>query len=217
MLMTWVVEIVLVCVFLIGAYYGYVCGLFKMIVRPLRTLLSLMFAYVLCNPIGNILFAPALSSSITNYVGEYLKNESPNRIPTIIRLAAELVGKYEFSGTEGNAAEIVKELTAPLVVLISSATAFVLLFLFAKMLFSFMVNVVNKLFSAGVIGKVNRFLGLVLACVFSLFVLWALVGVSDLIFHSQALAKSDLIRNYQPGPIYKTMQEISLIELLLSF
>ena len=215
--MTWIIEIALICVLLLGAYYGYTGGFFKLAMQPLKRVGGLLFAFSLCKQVGNMLIAPIIRSSVTNYATEFVKTNSPDRIPTVIKIAAIISGRDEFVNSGSNAVVAITELIAPLVALISSVLAFLLLLLLAKLCFSALVNVANRLISVGIIGIINRAMGVILSGVFSLFVVWVMVFIIDMLFHTQTFSGIDLIASYKPGPIFKTMQDISPLELLLSF
>ena len=215
--MAWVVEITLICVLLLGAYYGYTGGFFKLAMQPVRRIVGILFALSLCKQVGNMLIAPIIRSSITNYATEFVKNNSPDRIPTVIKIAAIISGRDEIAHSGNNALVAITELTTPLVTLISSALAFLLLLLLAKFCFSAVVNVADRLISVGIIGIINRAMGVIFSGVFSLFVVWVMVFIIDMLFHTQTFSQIDLIASYKPGPIFKAMQDISPLELLLSF
>ena len=215
--MTWIIEIALVCILLLGAYYGYTGGFFKLAMQPLKRVGGILFALSLCKQVGNMLIAPIIRSSITNYATEFVKINSPDRIPTVIKIAAIISGRDEFINSGSNAVVAVTELAAPLVTLISSVLAFLLLLLLAKICFFALVSVANQFISVGIIGVINKAMGVIACGIFSLFIVWIMVFIIDMIFHTQTFSEINLIASYKPGPIFKAMQGISPLELLLSF
>lgn len=215
--MTWIIEITLICVLLLGAYYGYAGGFFKLAMQPIKRASGILFALSLCRQVGNTFIAPIIRSSITNYTTEFMRSHSLDKIPTVIKFAAIISGREELIGSGNNAAVAITELTSPLVALIASVLAFLLLIFLAKICFTALVNVTNRLVSVGTIGVINRALGVAFAGFFSLIVVWIMVFIIDMLFHTQTLYKFDFIAGYNPGPIFKTMRDISPLELLLSF
>ena len=217
MIMTWVVEIILVCVFIYGAYHGYVNGFFRLCIRPFKAVFGMILAFSLCRPVGSLLISPMLETSVKNYLEEYFKNNNVDKVPTIIKVVGVISGNEGVINSQYSISEIVSELALPFVSFISSVIAFVLLYFSLKLIFGVVLSVINTLFDAGIIGKINRWFGMLFAILFSILALWCIVGMVDFIFHNNLFSNIPIIKNYVPGPIYKIMKSLSPIELLLGF
>ena len=112
---------------------------------------------------------------------------------------------------------LVEGIAGPIVSLVSSAIAFVLIYIVARILLSIAVAILAKLVESGVVGFVNGILGLVFTSLLTLFSVWALVAVSDLILNLPAVASTAFAEEFSGGFIYKFLKDLNPIDLLLSF
>lgn len=222
-------EILLIGLLAGGSYYGIKMGFFNIAAKPIKFVLGLVFAFSLCNVVGTYVIAPMIQAPITNYIKEFMyancANLSPANVveemPTLLKMAGAAfdveIGDMTGMTTDAVLENIIVNLTSPAVVLISIVIAFVLLFLLSKLLFSGGILLVNSVFDIGILGKINRIMGFVLAGLLAILAAWALVGIVDFFFHLAIFDGVEAIRSFKGGWIYRLFNSLSPIELLLSF
>ncbi len=222
-------EIILIGLLVGGSYYGYKMGFFNIAAKPIKIILGIAFALSLCNVIGTYVIAPMIQAPITNYIKEFMYDNcaslSPENVveemPTLLKMAGAAfdVQLSDVSGmtTDAVLESIIVNLTSPAVIIISIGIAFVLLFFLSKLIFSGGILLVNSVFDIGILGKINRTMGVVLAGLLAFLVAWALVGIVDFFFHLSIFDGVEAIRSFRGGWIYRLFNSLSPIELLLSF
>ncbi len=222
-------EVVLIGLLVGGSYYGIKMGFFNIAAKPIKFVLGLLFAFSLCNVVGTYIIAPMIQAPITNYIKEFMydncANLSPDNVveemPTLLKMAGAAfnVQIADMSGSTTDAVldNIILNLTSPAVILISIGIAFILLFLLSKLLFSGGILLINSVFDIGILGKINRTMGFILAGLLAFLAAWALVGIVDFFFHLSIFDGVEVIRSFRGGWIYRLFNSLSPIELLLSF
>ncbi|MBE6532474.1 MAG: hypothetical protein E7676_03065 [Ruminococcaceae bacterium] len=222
-------EILLLVILIGGSYYGIRLGFIRIAARPIKFILGLVFAFSLCRTLGTEIIAPIIQSPITNYIKDYMyancaslsQEDVVREMPTILKMAGAAfdveITSVGSDTTEALIDKIIVSLTSPAVLLISVLIAFILLLLLSRMLFSVAVLVVNSVFEVGILAKINRVMGFVLAGLMSLLIAWAFVGVIDFLFHLSIFDTVSAIRQFNGGPLYRLFKNISPIGILLSF
>lgn len=222
-------EILLIGLLVGGSYYGIKMGFFNIALKPIKIVLGIAFALSLCNVVGTYLIAPLIQSPITNYIKEFMydncSNLSPENVveemPTLLKMAGaafdiQIVDTPGMT-TDAMLEDIIFNLTSPAVILISIGIAFILLYILAKFAFSGGIILVNSIFDIGIIGKINRAMGFILAGLLAFLAAWSLVGIVDFFFHLSIFDGVEAIRSFRGGLLYRLFNSLSPIELLLSF
>ncbi len=222
-------EILLLLILVGGSYYGIIKGFFKMAAAPLKLVAGLVFSFSLCKVVGKFVIAPIIQSPVTNYIKDFMYEHcsdlTPDNVvsemPTLLKMAGAAfnvdVAAASGTTTDEMLESVILNFTSPAVNCIGIIFAFVLLFLLSKLLISIGISLVNTYVSVGVLGKINRTMGFVLAGVLAFFGAWAFAGTVDFIFHLGIFNGSELIRNFSGGWLYRLFTSFSPIELLLSF
>ena len=222
-------EIILLAILIGGAYYGIRLGFIRIAAKPIKLILGIAFAFTLCGTVGREIITPLIQAPTTNYIKEHLYESCASltpeaaleKIPTVLKMAGAAfnvdVAASSAESTDALIERVVVSLTSPAVVLISVVIAFILLFLLSKLLFSAAVCVVSSVFEIGVLAKINRALGFVLAGLMSFFLAWAFVSIVDFFFHLSIFDTVEFVRAFEGGPLYRLFISISPIGLLLSF
>ncbi len=222
-------DILLLIILVGGSYYGIIKGFFKMAAAPLKIVAGLIFSFSLCKVVGKFVIAPIIQSPVTNYIKDFMYEHcsdlTPDNVvsemPTLLKMAGAAfnVDVTAASGatTDEMLESVILNFTSPAVNFIGMIFAFVLLFFLSKLLISLGINLVNTYVSVGVLGRINRTMGFVLAGVLAFFGAWAFAGTVDFIFHLGIFNGSELIRNFSGGLLYRLFTSFSPIELLLSF
>ena len=116
--------------------------------------------------------------------------------------------------------EIIKEQITPLISLlinpISTAVAFLLLFYGMKIVISFLVSLVNRIIDEGIIGKINKSLGFIIAGIIAFIIAICFVSLSEYLIMQEAFSDSEILDDFSGGPIYKAFLSISPLRLYIS-
>ena len=105
----------------------------------------------------------------------------------------------------------------PFVSIVSSIIAFAVIFIVAKIVLGIAFALIDKIFSAGIIGALNRVLGAAVMFVFAALVAWGVVSILDLVLHTPAFVDKAWVQEFSGGAIYNFLKSISPLEILLSF
>ena len=221
-------DVILILILVGGSYYGYTRGLFRILARPMRFILCLLLSLSLCRVVGEAIIAPLIEAPITNYISEFMlercvglsSGAAVEKIPTLMRVAAAAfnVTLDTTAETVGEAVEgIVLSVATPLVSMIATAASFLLLLVISRIAFKFIVDIADGIFNFGIIGSINRFFGVVLSCAFAFFAAWLFAAFTDFLFRTALFDGSELLRDFEGGPIFRFFMSFSPIRLLLSF
>lgn len=221
-------DLVLILILVLGSYYGYSRGLFRMLARPVRLLFCFVFAFSLCRITGEMFIVPIINTPITNYIRDFIHhqclgldpNQVLNNIPTLIKISAAV-----FDIEIDTAAEKVSDLTerivfslsAPTVKIISIAIAFIALFVMARLISKLLIELVDSVVNLGLVGSLNRSLGVVFSCVFAFALAWLFATGTDFLLHSSLFYNVTYIKAFDGGPIYRFFISFSIVRLLFSF
>ena len=228
MFLNLLIDLILVLILVIGSYYGYTRGLFRMLARPMRFALCLAVAFWLCRPIGEAIISPLIEVPIESYISDFVYDkllgldpeQAIDEIPTLLKISAAAfnIGLDPTAETIGDATEkIIASLSLSLVKLISTAIAFLGLLLLSRLVSKLLVELLDYVVNFGLLGSINRILGVLLSCVFGFLIAWLIVGGLDFLFHSSLFAGASEVENFEGGPIYTLFLRFSLIRLLFSF
>lgn len=228
MLLNLVFDVILILLLVLGSYFGYTRGFFRMVARPMRLVLCFGISIAFCRPLGESLIAPLIEAPITNYIEELMLEKltsispdaSVTEIPTVMRIAAvifDLPAETTIDTAEGTVEQIISSLCAPVVDMISVAFAFMILFLLLRIAFNLLVDLADGILSIGVIGSLNRFFGVILSCMVAFVAAWTFTQGLDLLLRTPLLLDSEITRDFDGGPIYRFFISFSPLRLLLSF
>ena len=229
MLLGVLLEVVLIGILVIGSYYGFKMGFFSIAIKPIKILFGITFALSLCNMFGTHIVAPIIQAPLTNYIKEFMYNNcatlSPENVveemPTLLKMAGAAfnvqLADMSLMTIDSVIENIIINLTSPAVSMISIGISFLLLFFSSKLIFSWGILVINSAFNVGILGKINKVMGFVLAGALARIVAWAFVGIVDFLFHLSAFDGVEIIRSFRGGLIYRIFNSFNPIELLLSF
>lgn len=223
MLLEALIEVALILILVGGGVYGYRKGLFKLVARPLRVILCLALAFSLCGSVGDELISPLIAPAVKNYLLELLEQQrigvdtTIDNLPTVLKILIGLLALGGTSDIEWTVDKLVDLLAAPFSSLVSRIIAFVILVALAMLILKLTIIAIESLLDAGVLGKINSILGVILSGCISFLLAWAFVSVVDYLFHLEMLRDSARLEGFVGGPIYRLLREASPIWLLLSF
>lgn len=224
-----VVDLIIVSIVLFGAFLGIKRGFILTLAKPVKWIASIFIALTLCNSVANSIVQPMIEAPITNQISSYLTEEcaeitaenASEELPTLLKLAAGIVGVDVNSITGDNASdyisEIVDKLALPAIHLIAIVISYIALYILAKILLSLAVSLINSILSGGIFGVANKILGFVFSTFLAFVAAWLLVALFGYIINIPALREVGWIGSFKGGYVYRFFKEISPIELLLSF
>ena len=222
-------EILILGILVGGSYAGIRFGFIQIAAKPIKFVASLIFAFSLCSVIGKGIISPMIQAPITNYIKDFMYDHCSNlnpdnvlsEIPTLLKLAGAVSDK-DFSAFEGLTTDeiignVISGFTVPFANIVSIIVAFVILFFVGKLLIMLGIFAVNRFCEGGILAKVNKTMGFVLAGFLSILAAWAFVSVMEFFFHLPLFDQSAVVQNFNGGLLYRLFNSISPIEILLSF
>ena len=227
--MNFIFEILLLGILIGGSYAGIKFGFIKIAAKPIKAIASVSFALLLCSSVGKAVIAPIIQAPVTNYIKDFMYTNCSNltpdnigtEIPTLLKMAGAAfnvdMNAASAVSTDQLLENVILSLTSPAITLIGIVIAFVILFFVAKLLISLGVYLVNSFCQGGVIAKINKAMGFVLAGMLSIIAAWIFVSVIEFFFHLPMFDSSAAIQSFNGGLLYRLFISISPLELLLSF
>lgn len=102
----------------------------------------------------------------------------------------------------------------PVISVISIVSSFLILFLMSRGLLSIIISLINSLLDEGIIGKVNKAIGFILAGVIASLGAMLLASLMEYVLLHEAFNDSDLLKDFSGGPIYRLFTVISPVGLI---
>lgn len=227
--MNLIFELILLCILVGSSYAGIKFGFIQIAAKPIKIIASLAFAFSLCKSVGTVIIAPIIQNPVSAYIKEFVYAKCSNltsvnaydELPTLLKMAGAAFN-VDMNAQNAVSQETVLDnailnLTSPAVNLIGIAVAFVLLLIVGRILMSLGVYLVNSFCRSGLIAKVNKAMGFVLAGMMSLIGAWAFVSVVEFLFHLPMFENSAAVQGFSGGFLYRLFISVSPLELLLSF
>ncbi len=222
-----VIDIILCAIIAAGILFGVKFGFVKIAAKPVKFILALIIAFSFCSAVGESVVAPIIDTPVSGYVSDYLYDNcgditaenAEEELPTLLKLAAGAAGidVSEAAGEGDVIANLVDALIDPVIGIISVIFAFFALYILARIALSIVFGVVNTLLDNGVLGAVNKLLGVIFATVIAIMMAWAAAVMLELLFHSAAFESNPQFSDFEGGFFYKLFNKYNPIELLLSF
>ncbi len=217
MAMTIIIDVVLLALVLIGFIVGIVRGFMKSVAGPLKFFGSIAIAFWLDNPISSQWIEPLIGGTLANHIEGYLLKNCADpgaELPTLIKLAASLVG-VDLEGK--TIREIVIDITAPAVSLVSVILTFIIVYFVARLLLALVFLILNKVFDSSALVVPNKIAGCILNTLMGAIAAWGFAFIFNFIIHLPAFEGQEWVASFTAGPIFEFFVRLSPIELLLSF
>ena len=224
-----IIDIIIVLIIGFGAFWGVKKGFIATLAKPVKFFASLILAIMLSTIVATYIVEPIVEEPITSQISHFLVEKCENatvenadeRIPTVLKFAAGVVGinikDITASTIDEYVSSLVSELSHPVVHIFSIIVSFAFLYLVLRLLFTLIFALINHLLNRGFIGVINKILGCVFTTLFAVIIAWAFVSVFDYALNLPFLSDKEWAMNFDGGYIYKFFKSISPIELLLSF
>jgi hypothetical protein len=229
MLVNIIIDIILVAIVVVGGFIGYICGFFVTVTKPVKWFLALLLAFLLCDVVATNIVVPMIEAPLTNQLSEYLtekcgemtQDSVSDEMPTLLKLAAGVVG-VDITAFEGNdsaaiIAEIVDKLASPAINLFAVIVSFIVLYFVLKLLLGLLIKILDAIFSVGPIGVINSVLGMLFCAAFAFVMTWLLVILFGYIISVPAIAETEWAKEFTGGYVYRFFDSFTPLDLLLSF
>ncbi|MBQ9070295.1 MAG: CvpA family protein [Clostridia bacterium] len=166
---------ILAIVVVIGLLLGYKRGFFGTITKPLKVIASICLTVVIAAPIINAWTRPLFVGKVETWVYNSLIENSANitgenaaeSMPVVLKLLAEML-KVDISGigadatTEEILQAISTSMATPVGNLIAVVVTYAVLFIALMLILTVLIALLDVLFTKGILGRINKFLGLLL-------------------------------------------------------
>ena len=223
-------DIIIVGIFVAAAIIGIKKGFIETISKPIKFVAALVLAFSLAGFVGANIVEPIIGPAISHKLSSILIEEyseitastANESLPTLIKFAASMCGvdiESIASGADGISIieAIVDAVTAPVIEIFGLIFGFIITYFLGRLLFSFVMMLVNSIVKRGLVGKVNMTLG----CIFMLFlafvVVWVLTSMSEFLLNIPLIASASWVDDFTGGPIYNFFKSFTPLDLLLSF
>lgn len=224
-----IIDIILIGILAVGAIIGVKRGFILTIAKPVKTFAAIFTAYALSSPFATAIVQPLIQPPITNEIAKYLSKKCADisaqnantKLPTLLKYAAGKAGVDVTALTGENSEQyiqsLVDNLASPAIHIIAVIIAFIALYFLSKLLYTFVVSVVNSTLDHGVVGTLNKVLGCVFTTFFAFVVAWGLTTVFGAVISLPAVANTKWGSEFSGGYIYQFFKSFTPIDLLLSF
>lgn len=170
-------DFVLLAIMLVGIILGYKKGFFGSITKPIKLIASFSITVVVAAPLINAWTRPLFVEKIRAWIYDSLiqsmpevSGETVDSIPTVLKVFAnlfnvDLSGIDPSAGTEFIINEIAEKMALPIGNLIAVVVTYLVLFVIILLILKILIALLDVIFTKGLLGKVNKFLGMVLGMV----------------------------------------------------
>ena len=223
-----VIDLLLLGIVALGIYAGIKDGFIKMAAKSFKNIFALIFAYFCCAPFAQFVVSPIIRTPINGLVSDFMYKNMPdvdpttaaNELPTVLKMLASAFG-VEVAGEAANGSTYIDTLAStmsePVVGFIAIIISAIALFFIGKLLFTFVFFLLNKFCAAGLLGKINKALGMVFGAFTFLVTACGVAALISIAFNLPVFDGNELISGFEGGFVYQFFNTFNPIELLLSF
>ncbi|MBQ3016940.1 MAG: CvpA family protein [Clostridia bacterium] len=210
-----VLDIILLVIMLIGLLLGFKRGFFGSITKPLKLVASACLTIVISSPIINAWTRPFFVGKIDSWIYKSLVEACPDStgevsaeaVSSVLKFLAEIF-KLDMSsvGSEATTEEVLsvisKEMATPVGNLIAVVVTYLVLFIVFMLVLSLLIKLLDAVFTTGILGKINKFLGLLLGAVISMVIACIVANIVG-VFSQDAVsgAITQFFKNINPFAI----------------
>ena len=222
------VDLLLCVIMAASLVIGLRVGFVRIAAKPVKFILALVIAISVCSTAAEGIIVPLIGEPIASYVSDFLyencaaitAENAADELPTLLKIAAAIFGidvSEVASGATSVIDSIAESLTAPVVHVVSIAASFFLCYFAAKLVLGILFLIINKILEIGVLGLLNKILGVVFSGALGFVLAWAVAVVLEFVFKLPALESNAVISGFEGGAIYRFFNTYNPMELLLSF
>ena len=111
--------------------------------------------------------------------------------------------------------EQTRNIAYPIVQALSMVIAFIILFFLLKIIMTFVISIIGRIFDEGVLGGVNKLLGFMLSGTAALIAAMCLASIIEYLLLHGAFDRTEITRGFSGGLLYRILALISPLKLLL--
>ncbi len=156
-------DAVWIIVVVIGFLLGYKKGFFGSITKPIKIVASICLTVIVASPVINVWTRSFFVGKVETWINETLSEVGTatiEELPSVLQFSVELL-QIDVEGLE-TVEEMVSAMAAPIGNFIAVIVTYVALFIVFMILLTILVSLLDIAFNKGFLGKVNRFMGLLL-------------------------------------------------------
>lgn len=214
-----IIDVLLVGLVAAGCIVGVVRGFLKSIMKPVRIAISMALSALISKPISKVLVAPIIQAPLDNkiqsYILDFIEKHPQKELPTLVKLAAALAD-VDLTDID-TVAQMVGQITAPIIEIISLVITFGILFLIFVLVIRVGCWFLESAIKDTTLSKANKTAGAILNGLLGFVIGWVFVIVFDLFVHMPMFEAGWLGTEFKGGLIYRLLLNFSPIEMLLSF
>ena len=219
-----VVDLIILAIFVLFVSIGIRKGFLATVAKPIKLVASIGGALAFCRAVSDKFIYSAVSSSMTDRMTailseKYLTPNDASELPTLIRMAAGVVGVdlSSISTTDSYISAVISAVTDPFIGIVCVIISFFVTFILMMLALSFVLWGVNKIIDNGVVGIANRVLGCIFTSLLGFVAVWLISGLVSIILGLPSLADKAWVADFDGGFVYNFLRSVSPIDLLLSF
>lgn len=228
MILAVAIDLLLLGIIAYGVYYGIKKGFVKIAEKPMKTSLSLILAYTCCRGFGMWVIAPLVRGPITGYISDFMYRNMPNvtpetaaeDLPTLLKMAAAAFD-IEISSAAASGKSyidtLITTLAEPVVGFVAVVVGAIALFFIGKLLFTLAFYLLNKFCSKGLLGKINKILGIIFGIFMFILTSWGVAVAISILFNLPMFSDFELLSEFRGGLLYRFFNTFNPIELMLRF
>ncbi len=222
-----IIDVILCLIMGAGVFIGVKFGFVKIASKPAKVIIALIIAFSLAAVVGENIVTPIIDAPVTNYVSDFLyencgdvtADNAKDELPTLLKFAAGAAG-IDISEAVGEG-EVIKNLVDklidPLIGMISGIFAFFGLLFISKLVLTVGFWAVDLFFKDGVLGKINKVMGIVFCTLLSIMTAWTIAVLIEFIIHTSFFDQNGAVAQFEGGIFYRFFNNYNPIEVLLSF
>ena len=180
-----ILDIILIAIIGLAIFIGYKKGLMKLILKFVGVILSLVLAYVFCNPLANFIYedlamGPKMSESISDGINEYIEDKKEeNNIDEYIEKFEGILSAKEQDElkTENIEANIITKVSDKITLFILKGAAFIIIVILINICVLIASLISDGLTNLPVIKTFNKTGGSILSVIITIIKIWIVLGI----------------------------------------
>ena len=229
MLINVLIDVIIIGIIATGAIIGIMRGFVSSVAKPVKWVLSIVFAFSLATPFADALVFPMINEPVTNQITSYLVEKCSHitasnlteELPTVLKMAAGVSGidltSIQADGASDFISLLVDKLAYSTIHLVSVIISFFAVYWISKLVLSILLAIIDHAFDSGVFGVLNKVLGFLFSTTIAFALAWLMTTAFGYAISLPAFSDNAWISTFDGGYVYKFFKSISPIDLLLSF
>ncbi len=215
----WILDILLIAALAFGFYYGWKRGFLRIVLKTFASLFAAVIAMSNFNALGVFLRDRFIYTFVHNKVMEKVAelgigsaaDEIVEAVPEGFRTAASMVGidltsmaESAVQSSENALTSFAEAASFSIAQFISSAAAFVLMFLVSYFVLRFLANPISAIvMRLPLLGQINRYLGLIFGAFTAMIIAWLTIKLLGFLDETFALSFIEVKDAWASGAFYR--------------